>query len=185
MPFEGGDTLLCAEDLLLVFLELGEDVSLGISQGLLARPVLGHLIFVGGAYLDVVAEDIIIGHLERRDARAFALASLELKQVVLAVGREATQLIQLTAHAWSDGRATTKGGWWLFGQRPFDVGDEVAHRLQTAGDALQLGRRAGGEKHTYLLHLGERRGELTHFTWGDTPDNGFGGHTLEVADTDE
>ena len=90
MPFEGGDTLLSAEDLLLVFLKLGEDVSLGIGQGLFARPVLGHLVFVGGAHLDVVAEDIIIGHLERRNARAFALASLELKQVILAVGREAT-----------------------------------------------------------------------------------------------
>ena len=90
MPFEGGDTLLSAEDLLLVFLELGEDVSLGIGQGLLACPVLGHLVFVGGAYLDVVAEDIIIGYLERRDARTFALASLELKEVVLSVGGEAT-----------------------------------------------------------------------------------------------
>ena len=90
MPFEGGDTLLSTENLLLVFFELGEDVSLGIGQGLLARPVVGHLVFVGGAYLDVVAEDIIIGHLERRDARAFALASLEFKEVILAVGREAT-----------------------------------------------------------------------------------------------
>ena len=90
MPFEGSDTLLSAEDLLLVFLELGEDVSLGIGQSLFARPVLGYLVFVGGAYLDVVAEDIIIGYLERRDARSFALASLEFKEVILAVGREAT-----------------------------------------------------------------------------------------------
>ena len=137
--FEAGDTLFGAEDLLLVLLELGEDVALGIGERLLACPVFGHLIIVGGAHLDVVAEDIIIGDLERGDARTLALAALELQEVFLAVGGEATELVQLAIHSWGDGDATTESGGWLFGQRVLDVGDELAHRLQAAGYLLQLG----------------------------------------------
>ena len=94
---------------------------------------------MGGAHLDVVAEDIIIGDLERRDARTLALAALELQEVFLAVGGEATELIQLAIHAWGDSDATTESGGWLFGQRVLDVGDELAHRLQATGYLLQLG----------------------------------------------
>ena len=88
------------------------------------------------AHLDVVAEDIIIGDLERRDARALTLAALELEEVFLAVGGEATELVQLAIHSRGDGDATTESGGWLFGQCVLDVGDEFAHRLQAAGYLL-------------------------------------------------
>ena len=94
---------------------------------------------MGGAHLDVVAEDIIIGDLEGGDAGALTLAALELQEVFLAVGGEATELIQLAIDSRGDGDATTKGCGWLFGQRVLDVGDELAHRLQTTGYLLQLG----------------------------------------------
>ena len=135
-PFEAGDTLFGAEDLLLVLLELGEDVALGVGERLLACPVFGYLIIVGGAHLDVVAEDIIIGDLEGGDTRALTLAALELQEVFLAVGGEATELIQLAIHSWGDGDTTTESSGWLFGQRVLDVGDELAHRLQAAGYLL-------------------------------------------------
>ena len=93
---------------------------------------------MGGAHLDVVAEDIIIGDLEGGDARALTLAALELQEIFLAVGGEATELIQLAIHSWGDGDATTESGGWLFGQRVLDVGDEFAHRLQATGYLLQL-----------------------------------------------
>ena len=64
---------------------------------------------MGGANLHIVAEDIIEGDLERRDAGTLALPSLELKEVVLAVGGELTQFVELGADAWGDGCTTAKG----------------------------------------------------------------------------
>ena len=94
---------------------------------------------MGGAHLDVVAEDIIVGDLEGGDTRALTLAALELQEVFLAVGGEATEFVQLAIHSWGDGDATAGSGGWLFGQCVLDVGDEFAHRLQTTGYLLQLG----------------------------------------------
>ena len=61
--FYHGDPLLGAVDLLLVFLKFRSDVALGADKRLLAYPVLRHLVLVGVAHLEVVAEHIVEVHL--------------------------------------------------------------------------------------------------------------------------
>lgn len=87
--------LLGAEDLLFVLLELLGDVALGVGEGLFADPAGGNLLLVGIAHLDVVAEDVVVADLERRDPRRLALALLDAGQVVLAVQGDAAQVVQL------------------------------------------------------------------------------------------
>ncbi len=57
------DFLLSAEDALLVVLEFGSDVSLGVDERLLAYPLRRHLGLVGVGDLDVVSEDVVEAYL--------------------------------------------------------------------------------------------------------------------------
>ena len=93
--FEHEHLLLGTQNLLLVFLELLGDVTLGVGQRLLADPRVGHLVLVGIADLDVITEDIVVAQLERRDAGRLALALLDAQQVVLAVEGDAAQVVEL------------------------------------------------------------------------------------------
>ena len=103
--FDHQHLLLGPEDLLLVFLQLLGDVAFGIGKGLLADPALGHLVLMGVAHFDIVAEDVVVADLERRDARRLALAMLDACQVILAVERNAARVVQLGVHAVGDDAA--------------------------------------------------------------------------------
>ena len=103
--FDHQHLLLGPEDLLLVFLQFLGDVAFGIGEGLLADPALGNLVLMGVAHFDIVAEDVVVADLERRDARRLALALLDACQVILAVERNAAQVVQLGIHAVGDDAA--------------------------------------------------------------------------------
>ncbi len=60
---------------------------------------------MGVAHFDIVAEDVVVADLERRDARRLALALLDACQVILAVERDAAQVVQLGIHAVGDDAA--------------------------------------------------------------------------------
>ena len=64
--------------LLLILLKLLGDVALGTGKGLLSNPFLRHLVLVRVAHLEVVAEDIVVAHLKRLDARLLCLFLLNL-----------------------------------------------------------------------------------------------------------
>ena len=87
--------LFGAEDLLLVLLELLGDVTFGIGEGLLANPRRRDFLLVGVADLDIVAEDVVVADFERRNARGLAFALLNARKVILAVERDAPQVVQL------------------------------------------------------------------------------------------
>ena len=69
---------LGGEDGVLQVLELLGDVPLAVGQGLLADVVRGHLVVEGVADLDVVAEDLVVAHLQAADAGALLLPGLHL-----------------------------------------------------------------------------------------------------------
>ncbi len=96
---DGLDALLGGEYLLLVFLELGGDVALGVDQGLLAYPLRRHLALVGVGHLDIVAEDIVVADFQARDAGGLAFALLYLLQVVFPLERHQAQLVKLLVDA--------------------------------------------------------------------------------------
>ena len=94
--------LLCRQDSLLIFFEFGGDISLGIDEGLLANPVLRHLLLVGVAHLKIVAEDIVVAYLQTLDTRLFRLALLDTEQIFFAVVVYIAQRVQFAVHAVGD-----------------------------------------------------------------------------------
>src|SRR5262245_43670554 len=69
----------------LVFFELRRDEALAAGDRLLARVVARHELEVRVGDLDVVAEHLVVAHLERCDPRASALACFEGGDPALAV----------------------------------------------------------------------------------------------------
>ena len=101
---DGIDAVFGRENLLFVLLELFGDVAFRVHQGLLPDPFRGHLVPVGVAHLDIVAENVVVGDFERGDSGAFGLPLLHLQEVVLAAGAHPAQFVQLGVHPFGDYR---------------------------------------------------------------------------------
>jgi len=180
--FDHQHLLLGAEDLLLVFLQLLGDVAFGIGEGLLADPGLGHLVLMGVAHFDIVAEDVVVADLERRDARRLALALLDACQVILAVERDAAQVVQLGIHAVGDDAAlldlvVERIGVYL----PCDAVAHAGHQVDLRRQRMQTVIVRGFERRLEQFDRKERILELHQFPGrhprrGDTRRN-----TLHVA----
>ena len=76
------DAAFSAQNLFFIFLEFLRDIALGLREGLLANPFVWHLAFIGVAHFDVVTEDVVIAYLQARNACGFALALLDLQEIV-------------------------------------------------------------------------------------------------------
>ena len=87
-PFLGG------EDLPLVLLELRRDVALGAGQGLPPFIIRRYPGCVGVGHLQVIPEDLVVAHLERRDAGAFPLPLLQRGDVLLPAVAEVAALVE-------------------------------------------------------------------------------------------
>ena len=143
LVFELARAFLCAEDFRLHLLQLGRDEALGVGQGLLARVVGGDGGEIGGADLDVVAEDLVVADLERLDAGAFLLAALESGEPFLALDRGGAKFLQ---------RGMVSGA------------DEAAFLEQ---DGRVVGQRARVE----IGQIGQRRDFLAEFAQGRRRDD--------------
>ncbi len=97
--FDSQNTLLGAENLLLVLFELLCDVSFCVFERLLANPVGRHFVLVRVADFDVVSENVVVADFKRRDARELAFALLDFRQHAFAVGGYAAQIVQLQIHS--------------------------------------------------------------------------------------
>ncbi len=97
LVFQLAGAVLGAEDLVLVLLELGRDVALGVLDRLLADVVGRDLapLGLGVRDLDVVAEDLVEPDLEARDPGAADLLGLELGDPRLAALGDRPQLVEL------------------------------------------------------------------------------------------
>ena len=103
------DLLFGVEDLGFVFLQLRGGEALGADQGLLALVIGGRMLQVGLADLNVKAEDVVELDLERVDAGAFALALLDLRDVVLAVAADVAEFVELGVEPALDDSAIVEG----------------------------------------------------------------------------
>ena len=94
LRLEDDNLLVGAQDLLLVFLQFGRYVSLSLSQCLLANPVGRNLILKGVAHFKVIAEDVVVAHLQRTDARLLRLTLLNLQEILLSVVPDGAEVVE-------------------------------------------------------------------------------------------
>ena len=92
LGFAHGHPLLRTQDLRLVVLELRRHVPLGAGQRLAPLVVGRDPLLVGVGDLEVVAEDLVVSHLERRNAGAIPLPLLQAGDVLPAAVAEIAQL---------------------------------------------------------------------------------------------
>ena len=76
LVFQGGDPAPGGEDLVLQVLQLLGEEPLAVHQGLLADVVLRHQAVIALGHLDVVAEHLVIPHLQALDPGALLLPAL-------------------------------------------------------------------------------------------------------------
>ena len=181
------DAVLGAKYLLLILLQLLRDVTLGLGQRLLAHPLLRHLVFIRVAHLEVVAEDVVVAYLQRRNARLLSLALLNLQQVVLARVGNAPQLVKFVVDAVAYDAPLLHLLWRVGSQLGHDA---VAQRLAEVQLLPHPAQRCGGRRRASCLHACLTDGgyglqcchELHHFPWRHTSCGHLRYDTLQVAD---
>ena len=181
--FQLQDALVGSQNLLLILLQFLRDVSLRLSQCLLANPVLWHLVLKRIAHLQIVPEDIVVPHFERGDARLLYLTLLYLHEIALAVVRYAAQVVQFgivagryhTALGHQLGRVGLYLPCYAFAQRLAQVQlfPYPAQCLIVSTLASRLHRHRGLQRVLELHHLTRRHPAYRH----------FGHDTLQVSDT--
>src|SRR5262252_9329989 len=93
LTLPGLDSFRRRQHALLVLLERRRYVALGPGERLTPLIIGRDQVTVGVRDLDVVAENPIVAHLERRDTGALSLHCLDLRDRVLAAAPERTQFI--------------------------------------------------------------------------------------------
>ena len=144
VPVVGG------EHLVLQILQLLGDVTLAVDQRLLAYVLLGHLLLEGVGHLDVIAEYLVVPHLQGTDAGFLLFPGFQLGDEALAAGEDRPQVIHLRVEALPDHAALPNGERRLVHQRGGDAPADVLQRLQLLS---QLGQRAGRKGLQAPLHL--------------------------------
>ena len=174
--FQRVDAVLGREDLFLVGLEFLGDVTFGVHQGLLADPLRRHLVLVGIAHLDIIAENVVVGNFEGGNPGAFGFPLLHLEEVILSSGGKRAELVQFGIHAGADDRSLADLNGRFRIHHPLDFGEQflaVAEAPEQffqgfgTGQALLDGpdeRQAPAQLH-YLARIG--------FSGGHTAQDAF------------
>ena len=144
------------QHLLLVLLQLGRDVALGVLERLLADVVGRDLASaVGVGDLDVVAEDLVEADLQAGDAGAADLLGLEAGDPLLAAAGDLAQLVELGVVAVADQAAFLGGQRRVVDQgrveRRADLGAELERGLRARASSCDAAGRQPG------LELGQQR----------------------------
>ena len=175
------------ENLALVFLELFGDVAFGGDEGLLAYPLRGHLVAVGVAHFDVVAEDVVVADAQGTYAGAFGLAGLHFLEVALAAGGDVAEFVQFPVHAARYDIALAYLGGRVLRHRAFYAGEEGVGVPQAFGEFVEGGDAGVGYDAADGGHLAQGAGQLHHLAGVDLAGGSPGGDAVEVAyvaDTD-
>ena len=176
---DGQDAFLCTHYGLLVFLQLRGDVALGIDEGLLADPVLRHLVGVGVAHFEVIAEDVVVTYLEAADAGAFAFGLLDVQQYLFAVRQRVAEVVELAVHPFGDDVALTQLGRSL-------RSDGVLYKVAQGAAAVHPGAQG---RHFFKLagegddlrYPAQAVGKGKHLPRADAAHCSLRNHPLEVA----
>src|SRR5882672_5462737 len=123
--FEFDDPLAGVGDQRFMLFQLQREEAFGVRQCLFAYVISGRELQVRLRDLDVVTEDLVVADLERTYSAAFALARLELRQIIFPARQHAAQLVKLSGKARADDRAALYFRRRTFGDRPRDVIDDV------------------------------------------------------------
>ena len=166
---EAEDAFLGTHYLVLVLLEFLCDVSLGLRERLLAYPVRRHLVAVGVAHLEVVAEDVVVAYLQALYAGLLYFALLHFEQVALPLVGDVSQFVQFAVDAFHDD-AAAGGEQWRVG--PHFTGDAVAYvgtEVEPLSDVVER-VIVGGETHLFDgLHGLQGDAELYNVARCDAP----------------
>ncbi len=179
--FDLEDTALGGEDLLLVLLELGSNVTLGPFEGLLTNPIGGNLVAVGVANLETVTEDVVINDLEGRNTGTGNLALGHLGQDLLTAGSRTAKVVELEVDPVSNNTAfldLVRGG---VGKKVGgDTGANRLTRVERVESGLQLG--VVGEKEAEFRDRVERSAKSNKFAGKNTAVGDTSGSALKVTD---
>ena len=105
LRFEGEDFFFCSENFFFVFFQLLCDVTFGTDERLFANPLFRNFVFVCVAYLDVVAEDVVISYFEAGNARPFAFPLLQVQEVIFSRTGDFAEFVEFGVHAFGDDSA--------------------------------------------------------------------------------
>ena len=108
--FQRDEPLMCAKDLAFQLLQLLCDVPLAGGEGLLADVSLRHKVFVGVAYLNKVAEHMVIAYFQLGDAGLLPQTGFQLCQNALGVIADGAQLVHLGMVTLGDNTTILEGG---------------------------------------------------------------------------
>ena len=170
-----------AEYLLLVFLEFGGYVALGVHEGLLAYPFGRDPVAGAVADFDVVAEDVVVAYLERADSGPLDLSLLHLEQVFLASAGNLPEPVELGVHACGYHVALSYLAGRVFVEGLRDAAEDFAGVAHAGGQLVQGFDPASGAEFPDGLHAAEGASELQHLA-GEYLSGGHSGDgALEVA----
>ena len=150
LSLERENLVLGVEHFALVILQFGSGEAFGVGQRLLALVIGGRQMLIRARDLDVVAEDVVEAHLEGGDARALALAGLDLGDVLLAVLAEIAEVVEFGMVSGANRAAIRQVERRFIGDRPedeaADVGQLIEAIMQVAQARGLLGVEAAFER---------------------------------------
>ena len=158
LVFQGGELFPGREHLAFQLFQLGGDEPLAAGEGLAAGVILGGLVGVGFADLDIVAKDLVVAHFQLGDAGALPLPLLDGSQGALAPLEQVPQLVDFFVKALPQQVPFPQGEGRLCGDGPVD---EAGHIFQAVDLLPQLFQVLAAAKALQVfLHLGNGAGRL-------------------------
>ena len=177
--FDDFHLLLRRRDLLLVGLKFFGDIALGRHQRLFSYPLLRHLVAIGVAHFQIVAEHIVEAYLQALYARALYLALLHFQKVFLAVESYLATLVQLRIHTVADEAALGH----LAGRIGHDVAANEARHLRELLKCKRTSfRKEAVAELTDDVHRLKRSGQSQEVAWRDTSCVYLANEALQIAD---
>jgi len=88
-------SILSAQDFLLITLQLLGDVALRIHQGLFPNPLFRDLVLMGVGHLEIISEHFVEADLQRGNAGTKGFGLLQFRKPLLSAVRQLPELIQL------------------------------------------------------------------------------------------
>ena len=146
---------LCADDLLLNFLQFRGHIAFAVRQGLLAGITHGHHVVVGLGNFNVITEHLVVLHAQVSDASLFPLALLQLNDPLLAAGGCNAVFIQHGAVAVVDNAALSDGNGRIRMDRMLEQGGQFFQRIKLFHDLPYRVTAAISEQLTNAGHLFE------------------------------
>ena len=178
---EHQNLLVGTHNLLLVLLQFLGDVALGVGKRLLAYPLLRHLVLIRVAHLKIVAEHVVVAHLQRLYAGLLRLLLLNLQQIVATAARDGAQLVKLRREARSNHAALSHKLRRILLQFAVDALVQRLAEVNLVADGMYLCVVVGEARRLYRLQRAESVLQLHHLSGRHSAHSHLRYDTLYVA----